>query len=382
MFDPTRRIFIADDDTRSAALLHQSLEAAGHSNVTTTTAAEKVLSACTEQRPDLIILNLDMREISGYSLLQELRRAFGDPDLLPIIALTDPRNRERALALGATEFLSTPLDPAEIVARVKNVLISQALRQELSEQSELFEAKLRDRTAKLWEAVRQLEESDQRVRLSQEETVAKLSIAAEFRDDETAHHVRRMSRYCALLAERAGVPEDRVDILRMASGMHDVGKIGIPYNILLKKGKLTPEEREFMEQHTTVGHRILSDSRSDLLQVACSIALSHHERVDGNGYPNQLKGNDIPLEARIAAIADVFDALTTDRVYRRAFDLTTALEMMREGRGTQFDAALLDTFFEAISDVLKIKEEHHDEGRPLMHQHIHSTGGILEAGAG
>jgi putative two-component system response regulator len=381
MVHPSKSILIVDPDEGRAALLSASISGALLGQVAIVE-PNNVLATSSQSLPELIVLNLDLPDINGFSLLQELRRAVGGPDVLPIIVIADQRDRERALALGATEFLTEPLDPIEVATRAKTVAQAAELRKQLEEQGRDFESKLRERTTKLWEAVKQLEESEQKVRLSQEETVTKLATAAEFRDDETTHHVRRMSSYCALIAERSGAPRDRVDLIRMASGMHDVGKIGIPYLILLKKGKLTPEERSFMEQHTTIGHKILGDSHSDLLQLGATIALSHHERIDGKGYPNGIKGDEIPLEARIAAIADVFDALTTDRVYRRAFELTTALQMMREGRGSQFDAKLLDVFFASISDVLNIKEAHHDQGQSFMQEHVHQRAGNLEAGSG
>jgi putative two-component system response regulator len=187
--------------------------------------------------------------------------------------------------------------------------------------------------------------------------VNRLSIAAEFRDNETAQHIRRMSHYCALLAAKTGMDREKTDLIRVASQMHDVGKIGIPDSILLKNGRLTPQERIVIEQHPGIGHRILRGSTSELLQIAATIALSHHERIDGAGYPNKIKGDDIPIEARVAAIADVFDALTTNRVYRGAFHLQEAVDIMKEGRGTQFDADLLDLFLESLSEVLEIKGE-------------------------
>jgi putative two-component system response regulator len=196
--------------------------------------------------------------------------------------------------------------------------------------------------------------------------VTRLSIAAEFRDDETARHIRRMSHYCGLLAERAGMGLKRAELLRVASEMHDVGKIGIPDNILLKPGRLSTEERTIIEQHPDIGYRILRDSESELLRVAAGVALSHHERIDGKGYPNGLRGDEIRLEARIASIADVFDALTTDRVYRKAFELGRSLEIMKEGRGSQFDADLLDMFFESLDDILEIKRENDDLQSPMM----------------
>ena len=209
--------------------------------------------------------------------------------------------------------------------------------------------------------VDRLQMTQRELLLTQEAVVERLSIAAEFRDDETARHVQRMSRYTALLAGRAGASPERAEQVRMAAVMHDVGKIGIPDSILLKPGKLTPEERRIMEQHSEIGYRILSGSRSELLTLAAQIAWTHHERVDGNGYPRRLAGDDIPLEGRIAAIADVFDALTSNKVYKKASPLQQAVEIMREGRGTHFDADLLDLFLGSIDEVVRIKERYADK---------------------
>ncbi len=214
--------------------------------------------------------------------------------------------------------------------------------------------------AALASEVDRLQMVEKELRLAQEAVVERLSIAAEFRDDETARHVQRMSRYTALLATKSGASPERAEQVRTAAVMHDVGKIGIPDSILLKPGKLTPEERRIMEQHSEIGYRILSGSRSDLLTLAAQIAWTHHERVDGNGYPRRLAGEDIPLEGRMAAIADVFDALTSQKVYKKASPLPQAVDVMREGRGTHFDGDLLDLFLDSIDEVVRIKERYAD----------------------
>jgi hypothetical protein len=190
---------------------------------------------------------------------------------------------------------------------------------------------------------------------SREETIRRLALAAEFRDNDTARHTERVSLYSSLLAQRLGLGDERAELIRVASVMHDVGKIGVPDAILLKPGSLTPEEFEQIKLHTTFGHRILSASQVDLLELAATIALTHHERVDGTGYPRQLIGSEIPIEGRIVAVADVFDALTSRRVYRPALSVESAIETMRAGRGTQFDAHVLDTFLESLDEILAIR---------------------------
>lgn len=214
---------------------------------------------------------------------------------------------------------------------------------------EVIETRLRD-------TILELERSETALVHSQEETIMRLSLAVESRDAETGSHIERMGRYCALIAQKLGWNEQECELLRIASPLHDVGKIAIPDAVLQKPGKLTVDERKVIETHAAIGHNILAGSESHLLDHAAKIALTHHEHWDGNGYPNQLAGEDIPLEGRIAAIADVFDALTSDRVYRKAMTVETALSIMSEGRGTHFDPALLDIFIDSIVDVLRIRD--------------------------
>jgi putative two-component system response regulator len=219
----------------------------------------------------------------------------------------------------------------------------------------MLENAVEARTAALSEAVSRLQHSEQQLREHQEVTVKRLSSMAELRDLETGLHLERMSSYCALIAERFGFDHERVELMRIASPMHDVGKIGIPDNILLKPSTLTPEERKVMQQHTTIGHQILSGSDAELLTLAAVLAWTHHERFDGSGYPLALVGDAIPIEGRIAAVADVFDALTSDRIYRPAFDVEEAITMMRDQRGAHFDPEVLDCFFDALEQVEEIR---------------------------
>lgn len=225
-------------------------------------------------------------------------------------------------------------------------------------QSAQTEIDQRKRTEEeLLDTVARLSRSELELKRAHEETIRRLADAAEFRDAETGRHTERMSRYCELLARRLGLDEERCDLIRVASPLHDIGKIAVPDGILLKAGPLTRDERKQMERHTEVGHKLLSGSSSELLAVASMIAWTHHERFDGKGYPRGLAGEAIPLEGRIAAIADVFDAITTDRVYRQALDPEGALALMRDGRGTQFDPYMLDLFLEALDETAAIAAE-------------------------
>lgn len=256
--------------------------------------------------------------------------------LMPIL-----RRTTRALALSNNELRRRAGDLNEHLA--KRAEIESRLRQTIDE----------------------LERSEEALALSQEETIKRLSIAVESRDSETGSHIERMGRYCALIAERLDWPDERAVLLRMASPLHDVGKIAIPDSVLLKPGALTAPERREMQRHAEIGHRILAGSASPLLDLAAKIALTHHEKWDGSGYPNGLAGNDIPIEGRIAAIADVFDALTSDRVYRAAMEISEALKILSDGRGSHFDPEILDVFFGAIDEVIAIRDGQDGIPKPM-----------------
>jgi putative two-component system response regulator len=210
------------------------------------------------------------------------------------------------------------------------------------------------RTSELWDAVKTLEAADKELRSAQEETIRRLSLAGEFREVQTPQHVDHMGHYCERLARSFGLDEETVELIRLASPMHDIGKIGVPDRVLMKPGRLTPEERTTMEQHTIIGHRILSGSNSVLLDTAATIALTHHERFDGNGYPHGLSGQEIPIEGRIAAIGDVFDAMLSHRPYRNGLPLGKAFKIMREKQGTHFDPDLLEVFLESVTEYLEV----------------------------
>ena len=201
-------------------------------------------------------------------------------------------------------------------------------------------------------------DAERALRRAREETIHRLARAVEIRDDETGGHIDRMGRFCELIAERLGLPPDRVELIRIASPMHDVGKIAVPDSVLLKPGPLSPAERAIMETHAQIGHELLAGSGETLPELAATITWTHHERVDGNGYPRGLRGDDIPLEGRIAAVGDVFDALTHDRVYRPAMGAEEAVELMRRVSGAHFDPGVLDCFLDAMDDVLEISRQH------------------------
>jgi putative two-component system response regulator len=357
------RILVVDDVQVNVALLERILHRAGYTNVVTTSSPEWALEFVAEQSVDLLLLDLHMPRIDGFAVLERLSGIVGAEEYLPVVMITadaESSARQRALALGAHDFLTKPFDDTEVLLRIRNLLSTRQLHLQMQSQNEVLEKAVEERTSALWRAVTNLERAQQELRSSREETIQRLSMAAEFRDEDTGAHIQRMSRYCGLLARASSVSSERADLLRIASQMHDVGKIAIPDNILLKPGALNTNERAVMERHSEIGFRLLSGSESELLVVAASIARSHHERIDGSGYPRGLRGDEIPFEGRVAAICDVFDALTSERVYRPAMPTSAAIAMMQDNRGTHFDADLLDLFVKSLPDALEIRREYTD----------------------
>lgn len=353
------RILVVDDEEPIRRVIARLLSRNGY-ECETAGGAEEAILLLKERDFALVLTDMDMPETSGLDLIMQIAAMFEDIATVMVTGMDDAKLADAALKIGAYGYIIKPFEPNEILINVKNALRRRGLEIENRNHRLRLEQMVRDRTAELWEAIARLEKAEQNLRQSREETVQRLSIAAEFRDDETAQHIQRMSRYCALLARKAGEDSETSELIRVASLMHDVGKIGIPDQILLKPAPLTPEERRIMEQHSEIGYRILAGSQSELLRRAAEIAWTHHERVDGSGYPLGIKGDEIPLQGRIAAIADVFDALTSDRVYKKAFPLGRAIEIMREGRGKHFDAKLLDLFLDSMDEALLIRERYAD----------------------
>lgn len=357
------RILIVDDEEPNVELLVEILAAAGFRDVVSTTDSRRAVDLFEEARPDLILLDLHMPHLDGFAVLERLGHRIPRGSNLPILVLTAEASLEakrRALSRGARDFLTKPFDITEVILRIRNLLETRRLHTALARQNAVLEERVQERTAHLWEAVQRLQESEAATRAAIAETIRHLASAAELRDEETGRHIERMSRYCGVIAARIGYEEERCDLIRLAASMHDIGKIGVPDRILRKKGKLTAAEMEEMRTHADVGFRILEDSHAEVIELAALIALTHHERFDGGGYPRGLVGEVIPIEGRIAAVADVFDALTSNRVYRRALPLGQAIDIMRAERGRHFDSELLDVFLGATEEVLEIWQRYPD----------------------
>jgi putative two-component system response regulator len=351
----TPSLLLVDDEPAALRVLAKLLERHGYS-CQLAGSAEEAKSVLAEGEFELILSDMNMPGGTGIDLLEHVINAYPLTATVMVTGADDPELAEKALLMGAYGYVLKPFRPNEILINVTNALRRRALEIENAAHREHLSQMVQERTQHLWEAIRNLEVAHEDLRSSNEETIEKLSIAAEYRDNETAQHIHRMSSYCELLARKVGFDTSRCETIRMASVMHDVGKIGVPDSILLKPGKLTPEEYDTMKTHAEMGFRVLDSDRSDLLELAATIALTHHEWWDGSGYPRGIKGEEIPIEGRIAAIADVFDALTSNRVYRKAFHLGQAVEMMTQERGTHFDPELLDLFLDSLDGIIVIRE--------------------------
>lgn len=358
------RILVVDDQSINLKFAASVLRQAGYTNFETIGDPREVVANVQSGGADLILCDLHMPRLDGYGVMKALEEVIPENSYVPIVILTADTTieaRQRALSLGAKDFLTKPLDPTEMVLRIANLLETRSLHLRLRAHSDRLEDVVVQRTAALSAALERVEAMQEDLRLSQEETVKRLSMAAELRDPTSGAHIDRMSQYCMLLAETIGIDFERAEIIRIASQMHDVGKIAIPDSILLKPGPLEHSERIEMQRHAEIGQRILAGSRSELMDTAATIAGTHHERVDGRGYPHGLKGEEIPVEGRIAAIADVFDALTSDRVYRPAIPTNDALALMTSGAGRHLDAVLLEEFLGVKPAVAEILHE----GQPV-----------------
>ena len=343
------RILIVDDQEPNVRLLERILrQAASYTNLRSTTNPLDVPAVYTEFQPDLILLDLHMPHWDGFRVMEELKTLTPQGSYLPILVLTadvTAEAKQRALANGAKDFLTKPFDPIEVLLRVRNLLETRALHSELLQQNETLEVKVRERT-------REVERAHLEVERAHLEVLERLAHAAEYRDDTTGQHTRRVGQVSALLARALGLDREQVLLIRRAAPLHDVGKIGIPDDILLKQGQLIPVELDRMKSHTTIGANMLAGGWFPLLRLAEEIALTHHERWDGTGYPRGLKGEAIPLSGRIVAVADAFDALTHERPYKDARPVKQAIAELRRCAGGQFDPRVVDAFSTLRTDPL------------------------------
>lgn len=329
------RILIVDDQPANVRLLERLLASSGYMNVRSTSDPRRVVALFDEIRPDLLLLDLHMPHVDGFGVMQALAPALAAERYVPILVLTADalaHSRQRALSMGARDFLAKPFDPVEAMLRVRNLLEMRFRYLQLERQQRELEGRVQERTRELEEA--------------RHEILDRLALAAEYRDDNTGEHTRRVGRLARLIAHAVGLSRQSIETIARAAALHDVGKVGIPDAILLQPRALHPHEFETIKGHTTIGARILSGSQVSLLRVAEEVALSHHERWDGQGYPFGLGGEEIPLAARITALADTFDAMTHKRRYAPALSAAEVTAHIAAEKGRHFDPLLVEAFLD------------------------------------
>ncbi len=340
------RILLVDDQEANNRVLEMMLSAEGYKAVYSTTDPGSVAERYRRERFDLIVLDINMPGMDGFGVMKSLQGI--DPtDYLPILVLTaqgDQATKLRALRAGAKDFLGKPFERVEILTRIGNMLEIRLMHRQVRDQNRILETKVQERTREL---------HDTRL-----EIIRRLGRASEYRDNETGLHIIRMSKYSERLALAAGMSAGEAEMLLNASPMHDVGKIGIPDSILLKPGKLDSGEWEHMKRHTTIGAEILAGHDSELMRLASVVALTHHEKWDGSGYPMGLAKEAIPHAGRIVALCDVFDALTSDRPYKTAWDVGEAAAYIKSNSGIHFDPDLAGLFERVLPEFLEIKAQY------------------------
>ncbi|NQE51639.1 transcriptional regulator [Herbaspirillum rubrisubalbicans] len=342
------KILIVDDDKTNLSLFTHMLGQLPDTDISTCPDAVEALHWCGAHAPDLILLDYMMPGMDGLDFLSRFRALPGQ-EMTPVIMITADMGlqvRHKALQMTANDFLSKPVNRVELLARVKNMLAMRKSQLAMSQ--------------KIEHLAEQVQEKSHQSNTLALNSVDLLTRAAGYRDPETGEHLVRMANYTRIIAAHLGLPKAEQDLLLAAAPMHDIGKMGIPDHILLKPGRLDEEELKIMRQHAQIGADILRDSPSPLLQTASQIAQSHHEKWDGSGYPNGLKGEDIPLYGRIVAVADVFDALTSSRPYKKGWSLEDAQRYLRDNAGSHFDPRCVEALFAGWEEVVNIYNRNQD----------------------
>ncbi len=337
------RIAIIDDNLVNLKLMESLVKRATDFSPRLFQDSGEGLAWCLENTPDLLIVDYMMPPPDGLEFIRSFRGIPANADI-PILMITADHEKETryaALEAGANDFLTKPIDNSEFRARLRNMLSLRRSQKALADRAAWLAEKVAEATSEILDREREM--------------ITRLSRAAEFRDPETGAHIMRMAHYSRLIAEQIGLSQEQQDLILAAAPMHDVGKIAIPDHILLKPGRLDETELEIMKTHAEKGYEILRGSKSKMLDLAALIAWTHHEKIDGSGYPRGLKGEDIPIQGRIVAVADVFDALTSERPYKQAWEIERAIQWLREGEGQHFDPVCVEAFLARRDDFLEIK---------------------------
>jgi putative two-component system response regulator len=356
-----KRILVVDDDGVTRKITQTLVEGLGYESELASDGIEALAKLRLDV--DLVLLDVMMPGLDGFEVCRRIRQDPRNNDV-PVIMVTSLASRDdrlRAVEAGANDFIAKPVDKIELRARSASLLKIKDAQDALKRYQAQLEEMVEQRTASLRKALEEMAAAQRLAYLAQLDTVERLAIVAEYKDKVTAKHIHRMSQYCAILAGGLKLPPGEVELILHASRMHDVGKIAVPDAILRKPSGLDGAEWIVMRGHPTIGSLILANSSSQLLQAGRVIALCHHERWDGTGYPNGLAGDSIPLWGRICAVADVFDAVTSERPYKPASSTEDAFAILREGRGTQFDPQVVDAFFDNLDEILAVWAKHQDE---------------------
>lgn len=346
-------VVVIDDEFTSRTILEKIVKSI-RKDILVRTFSDPIeaMSWIRTNQPDMIMVDYMMAGMTGLEAIQQMRQIYS-LEGVPIVVVTSIEAREvrhKVLESGATDFITKPIDPFECMVRCRNMLSLRMQQKVILNRSQFLEQRIAEAT--------------EQISLREQETLFRLAKAGEYRDEDTGNHIVRMAKYSRLIAEHLGLSRDHCDLIEVAAPMHDIGKIGIPDHILLKPGKLTPEELVVMRTHPAVGFRILQDSPSKYLKLGATIALSHHEKYDGSGYPYNLKGEDIPLEARIVAVADVYDALTSNRPYKTGWAWEAAVDYLMANRGSHFAPECVDAFMAQIREVRLIQRQLLDAPEP------------------
>ena len=358
------KIMVVDDDERNLSLLEALLVPMGY-QVFFARDGQEAIEKASQVSPDVILLDVMMPRMDGFEAAKRLKQG-KETQIIPIVMVTSLReveDRVKSLEAGADDFLSKPVEKTELRARVNSLLKVKAYNDHMRAYQEELEAEVAKRTEELRRAF-------DKIKAASLDTIYRLARAAEFKDEDTGAHIQRVSHFAAVVARQMGLGNEYAESILYATPMHDVGKIGIPDHILLKPGKLEADEWKTMKQHTVMGAKILEGSQADFIKLAENVALTHHEKWDGSGYPNGLKGSGIHLAGRITAIADVFDALTSKRPYKEPFSLEKSFSIIKDGQGNHFDPDVVDAFLAVQDEILEIKERYKDEHKSLFIQMV------------